>query len=271
MITAPSFADALRAHRAAKRLSQLELGLRAGVSQRHISFLETGRASPGRDVVIKLCAALMLTPDASNGLLAAAGYSGAFAEHDWRSEAVRPIRDAARHILRAHTPYPAILIDLAGDVVEANPAFDAALGLLGDPASFWRSTHQGRDRNLLRLTLHPDGPAQFLVNFEQVARATIQRAIREAPDHPRLRALLGELAGFPNIQPGWLAPAWVQREAPIVFEHYQANGLKIKIFAMITTIGGHADITSGGLRIESYFPFDEPTAQIMARLAPQPA
>lgn len=262
----PNFAELLLAHRRAARLSQLDLALEAGTSQRHLSFLESGRSRPGRAVAEALAEALRLPPIAANELLQAAGFAAMFREHRWNEAAMAPIRSAAQTILRAHMPYPALLIDAANDVIAANAGFDAVLGVFGDAAAIWARTHDGEPRNLLRLSLHPDGPAAQMLDFESVARATLARALREAPYSARLRAVLDDIARFPNIDPAWLNPAWGPAPAPVIEERYRIGGQVYGVFAIVTTMGAPMDLTGGSLRIESYFPLDSASAAFLDRV-----
>lgn len=263
----PKFAELLLGHRRAARLSQLDLALAAGTSQRHLSFLESGRSRPGRAVAAALAEALQLPPIAANELLQAAGFAAMFREYRWSEAAMAPIRSAAQTILRAHMPYPALLIDDASDVIDANPAFDAVLGVFGDAQAIWARTHDGTPRNLLRLSLHPDGPATHMLDFETVARATLARALREAPYSPRLRAVLDDIARFPNIDPAWLKPVWGPAPAPVIEERYRIDGQVYGVFAIVTTMGAPMDLTGGSLRIESYFPLDDASTAFLEQVA----
>lgn len=269
--TVLGFAELLLAHRSAARLSQLDLALAAGTSQRHLSFLESGRSRPGRAVAAALAEALQLPPMAANDLLQAAGFAAMFREHRWSEAAMAPIRSAAQTILRAHMPSPAVLIDDASDVIDANLAFDAVLGVFGDATAIWARTHDGKPRNLLRLSLHPDGPAAHMLDFEQVARATLARALREAPYSARLRAVLDDVARYPNIDRAWLKPAWGPAPAPVIEERYRIDGQIYGVFAIVTTMGAPMDLSGGSLRIESYFPLDSASAafldQVTANIA----
>jgi transcriptional regulator with XRE-family HTH domain len=251
------FSDLLRAFRNESRFSQMDLGHVADVSQRHLSFLESGRALPGRDVVIRLSRGLNLTAYQTNHLLASAGFAAAFPAREIKDDTMAPLRRAASAILRAHSPFPAVLIDEATNVLEENAAFSPVLALLGDPKAMWAETHGGKPRNLLRLTMHPAGPAKAMVNFEDVARATLQRCLAEAPQSKALEGILNEVRGFPGIKPEWLKPLWGPAPAPVIEERYHVKGQIIGVFAVVTTLGAPMDLVAGGLRIETYFPIDD--------------
>jgi len=263
------FASQLRALRHKARRSQMDLALEAGVSQRHLSFLESDRAHPGRAVVEKLARALTLSPAAANALMASAGYAPLFAPRAWSDADMAPVRQAAAELLRRHAPYPAVLIDAAGEVIEVNAGFNAALSLIDDPDALWARTHPAGERhNLLRLSLHPKGPAAAMVNFEPVARATIQRARAEAQGSPQLETLLEEIADWPNIDPGWLEPGWGPAPAPIIEERYKIGDRELALFAVITSLGAPMDATAASLRLESFFPADEASRQVLDAAGP---
>jgi transcriptional regulator with XRE-family HTH domain len=262
------FASQLRALRQNARRSQMDLALEAGVSQRHLSFLETGRSRPGRGVVEKLARALALSAPVANAFMASAGYAPLFAQRSWSDEDMAPIRRAAAELLRRHAPYPAVLIDAAADVIAVNSGFNAALGLIDDPDRLWARTHpSGEPRNLLRLSLHPEGPAAAMVNFETVARATLQRAHAEAPGSERLEAVLTDISAWPNIDPTWIAPQWGPPPAPIIEERYKTRDFELALFAVITSLGAPMD-AAANLRVESFFPADEASRELLDRLSP---
>ncbi len=244
----------------------MALGYQAGVSQRHLSFLESGRALPGRETVLKLAQGLRLAPEAVNALLSSAGFAPAFDERPWAAPEFAALRAAARQILSAHTPSPAVLIDISGDIVETNQAFDRALEALGDAPTLWRDSHGDNPRNLYRLSLHPQGTAQFLVNFQEVAAATLRRAAAEAASSPRLQAMVDEIAQWPGVEPGWLDVASRPPPSPVIVERYRVGGTVISLIAVTTTFGAPLDLVAGGLRIESYFPADPESGAALSAL-----
>ena len=232
------------------------------ISQRQISFLETGRSNPSRESVLKLAQALKLSPTSTNDLMAAAGYAEAFHAPGWDSDAMAPVRLASAHILESHLPYPAVLLTAAGDVLQANAAFDHALSLLDDPASLWARSHGEKPRNLYRLSLHAEGLMPHMANFPEIARATLQRAAREAAHQPKLAADIKEFLSWPHIDPAWLETG--NEAGPVIEERYKVAGAVISVFAVVTTLGAPIDIAMGAVRIESYFPANEPSRRRMA-------
>lgn len=146
------FPRALRELRTRRHLSQLDLALRAGTTQRHLSFIESRRSDPGRNMVVRLAEALELPLRERNELLLTAGYAPAYPESSLDDHALAPVRAAIDHILRGHLPYPALVVDGAGDLIAANTAFD----LITEGAA---AELVGPGRNIYRLALHPDGLA----------------------------------------------------------------------------------------------------------------
>lgn len=247
----------------------MDLALEAGVSQRHLSFLESDRARPGRGVVEKLARALALSAPIANALMESAGYAPLFAQRAWSDEDMAPIRRAAAELLRRHAPYPAVLIDAASDVIAVNSGFDAALGLIDDPDRLWARTHPGGEpRNFLRLSLHPNGPAAAMVNFEAVARATLQRARAEAQGSQRLESLLADISRWPNIDPAWIEPNWGPPPGPIIEERYKTQEKELALFAVITSLGAPMD-AAANLRVESFFPADDASKRVLDGLSAQ--
>lgn len=250
------FFRVLRRARARAGLSQMALALEAGMSQRHVSFLETGRAQPRRDTILRLAGALQLSPQETDACLAAAGFAPARRDRSRDPTPPAEMQAAARRILALQTRTPAALVDIDGAIIATNSAFDRALAALGDPDRLWRDSHGDQPRNLYRLSLHPRGLAQHLVNLGEVAAATLRRVAREAQEAPRLRALLAEVLTWPGMNPGWLDPPGGAPAGPILVERYRVGGAIVGVIASITTIGAPVDAIDGGLRLESYFPAD---------------
>jgi len=154
---ARTFGDLLKAWRTARRYSQLELALETQVSQRHLSFLECGRAGPSRDMAMHLSQVLRVPLRERNDLLMAAGYAPVYPERPLEDGEMAAIRQALETTLRHHEPFPALVVDRQWNVVLHNAAVDRLIGLLGPPARVWRRVDPSGRRNLMRLTLHPQG------------------------------------------------------------------------------------------------------------------
>lgn len=262
---ATAFASELRNLRLGARLSQLELALHAGISQRHLSFLESARSAPGREVATKLAAALRLSPESANDLLAKAGFAPPFPPLPWSSASMAPLRAAAAHVLAGASPFPSVLMDVSGDLLDANPSFEAAIALIDAPEALFQRSHGDNPRNLYRLTLHPQGLSAALINRDEVFAATLQRMHAEAASSPRLSALLEEVKRWEGVRPEWLAPNWRSKPTPIVIERYRVNDAVVSVFAITTTLGAPMEVAAGGVRIESYFPADDASRALMTK------
>ena len=247
------FASELRRWRQSRRWSQLELALRAGTTQRHLSFIEHGRSTPGRTMVVRLAESLELSLRERNALLLAAGYAPVFSESQLDDRALRPVREAIERILEGHLPYPAVVVRPYGELVAAN----AAIGVLtaGAAPELLRSP-----TNVLRLAVHPQGMARRILNLAEWGRHIVEnlraRALR-SPD-PRLDRLIAELEGY--LPPAQLGPQHLGFAVPLRLETEQGE------LALITTLTSFAtatDVTLAELQLEAFLPADEASARIL--------
>ena len=173
------FPHTLRERRVRRHLSQLDLALRAGTTQRHVSFIESGRSAPGRNMVVRPAESLQLPLRERNELLLAAGYAPAYPESSLDDPALARVRTAIGHILTGHLPYPALVVDRNGDVVAANQA----LGLITEGAG---PALVGPGTNAYRLALHPHGMAPRILNFAEWARHILERTRHREELHAEL-------------------------------------------------------------------------------------
>lgn len=258
------FAQALKERRASRRLSQLELALKAGTTQRHLSFIESGRSVPGREMVIRLTESLGLPLRERNELLLQAGYAPAYPQQPLDSAALAPVMAALRHILAAHLPYPAIIVDRSGDIVAAN----AARSLLFEGCAGWLLAPPV---NAYRVALHPEGMAPRIANFPEWARHVLHGLEAEldrrhaAGDDP-LAVLYRELAGY--VPPARLSPGHLGFAVPL--ELRTARG-ELRLITTITSFATAADVTVSELRLEAFLPADEATAAALAQYENQHA
>lgn len=240
-----------------RRLSQLELALRVGVSQRHLSCIETGRAKPSRPMLIAVLDALEAPLPERNRALLAAGFAPAYAETDLDDPAMAPVRKALTHLLDAHDPAPALVMDGAWNLLLANKGMRGLIRLLGaDPA-----THLVPGFNLLRACLKPGGFGEACVNREQVAAALWQRANSEAIHVPALKPLLEELRPHvPKALP-------LEPSTPLLHTTLRTTAGELSFFSAFTTFGTPLDVTVASLRVEHFFPADDATRRAMAAAA----
>jgi transcriptional regulator with XRE-family HTH domain len=256
--------DLLRDWRQRRRLTQLDLALHAEISARHLSFLETGRARPSREMVLRLAEHLRVPLRERNAMLNAAGYTAAFPERSLDDPALATARSAVQLVLAGHEPYPAIAIDRHWTMVAANrvvaPLLAGVDALLLQPPV-----------NVLRLSLHPAGLAPSIANLAEW-RAHLLMRLRQQVDttgDPVLVDLLNELRAYPDL-PGEAsaAPRTPRDYAGIVvpFELRTPAGT-LALFGTTTVFGTPVDITLAELAVESFFPADAATAEILRRAA----
>lgn len=250
----------LRDMRRGRRLSQLELSLRVGVSQRHLSFIETGRSAPSRPMLLSLLDALDVPLPQRNDALLAAGYAPAFVQHAIDAPEMAPVRDAMNRLLAAHEPAPAMVLDATWNLVSANRGAVTLLGWLGtEPAAL--AGPDGRI-NMLRATLAPGRLRSAMLDEAAVCAEVWHRARREASHHAPLAALLDELA--PHAPPPE-ATDKLHTPLPILTTRLRTTQGVLTFFSAFTTFGAPLEITTASLRIEHFFPADEATRGVFER------
>jgi transcriptional regulator with XRE-family HTH domain len=248
----------LRDWRRRRRLSQLDLSLEAGVSARHLSFVETGRSRPSREMVLHLAERLEVPLRDRNQLLLAAGYAPAYAERGLDAPEMAPVREAVELVLEGHEPYPAAAVDRGWNLVAANRGIavltdGVAAELLAPPA------------NVLRVSLHPDGMAPRIANLGQWRAHLLERLARQVAvtGDAGLAALHEELLGYPS--PGDDAhPVPGGPEIAVPLRLRTAQG-ELAFLSTVTTFGTAVDVTVAELAVESFFPADAGTAAALAR------
>ena len=249
----PPLGSMLRDWRRRRRLSQLDLALEAGVSARHLSFLETGRSRPSREMVLHLADQLDVPLRDRNRLLLAAGFAPRYTERPLDGDVLSAARDTVARVLRAHEPYPALVFDRRWNILMTNRAVDpffagVAPDLLRPPV------------NLVRLGLDPRGLASYVVNLADVRAMFRSRVRRQLATHSdaELTALYEELLapGADDESGGSIEP-----ESDVVIPMtFRFDGRELRMFSTITTFGTPMDITLDEISIESYYPADAETA-----------
>lgn len=246
----------LRTWRKRRRLSQLDLALVSGVSQRHVSFLESGRSSPSRNMIFQLSETLEVPLRERNDWLVAAGFAPAFRSRPLEDPQMAQVMAAVRRMLANHDPFPAVALDRAWNIVLSNTAFDMLAALLGE--DLW-SRLGGGPRNIMRLFFHREGMRPFIRNWEAIAPLLWHRAQREAEslDGREMRKVLDDLDadGIAAIPPGPGDAALV----PVLPVELEKDGMQLSLFSVIATFGTAQDVTADELRIESMFPADDLT------------
>src|SRR5262245_56544617 len=259
MHTARAIGPLLRGWRERRRQTQLGLSLDTGISSRHLSFLETGRARPSREMVLRLAERLDVPLRAQNELLLAAGFAPEYNERGLDDAALAQARRAIELVLQGHLPFPALAVDQRWTLIMANAASTALMSgvapaLLASPV------------NVLRLSLHPDGVAPRIVNLHEWRSHLLERLARDAvaSGDAALAALHDELSGYPSGEPGpAVDPAFADVAVPLRLRH---GGRELAFISTRTTFGTATDVTVAELSIESFFPTNDETREAMRSL-----
>ncbi|MBO4269300.1 helix-turn-helix domain-containing protein [Microbispora triticiradicis] len=254
-------AGALREWRTRRRVSQLELALRAGTTQRHVSFIESGRSVPGRSMIIRLAESLEVPIRERNELLLAAGFAPAYPQTDLDDPQLAAVRTALDRVLHGHLPYPAVIVDRHGDLVSANAGFQVIIRgvdphLLAPPVS------------VPRVLLHPQGLAPRILNLDEWAWHIIERIHAESTRNPsdRLQLLAAELVGLAPPRPRQLPPHHLGFAVPLHLRMNEPENRELRLITTLTHFGTATDVTIAELRLEAFLPADETTSTALTEL-----
>lgn len=264
-----SFGQLLKGWRTTRKLSQLDLAIEADVSQRHLSFLESGRSQPSRDMVLILAEALDIPLRERNTLLTSAGFVALYRERDLDGDDMKSVRQALNLTLKHHEPYPAIVVNKDWDMLLMNQAAERMYSALGDPDTVWAKVDPSGNKNVLRYTFHPEGMQPHIKNWNQVVNVIINRLQREVAlegGGGKLQALLEEVSAYPGM-PKLSATIWQAPPPPILPMEVEIAGMPLKTFTMISTFGTPQDITTDELRLETFFPADPFTESVFQKLS----
>jgi transcriptional regulator with XRE-family HTH domain len=254
--TAPNPAGILlRQWRDVRGKTQLDLSFDAGVSQKHISFVESGRSTPSRQMLLDLAQALDVPLRERNELLIAAGYAPLYSNYALDTPVMNSISKALQRMLRQHEPFPAMVMDRHWNVLMTNDAAPQLFNCFIDMAA------RPSPRNLLHLIFDPAGMRPFVANWPETARGLLARVYREALGHvidEKTKALLAELSQYPGVKPEWRAPS-SGYAMPMIPLSFVKDGVTLNYFSMITTVGTPQTVTAEELRLECMFPADDST------------
>jgi transcriptional regulator with XRE-family HTH domain len=253
----------LRHWREMRGASQLGLALDAGMSQRHLSFIEKGRSVPSRHALTSIVESLDVPLRERNAFFLAAGYAPIYPETAWNAQEMQGITRALDRLLRQHDPFPSIVMDRYWNVLATNASSPHFFGLFVDMAA------RAKPRNLLHLMFDRQGMRPFVVDWETVARSLIHRVHRELVGgvlDERSRTLLDELFAYPGVDPAWrLRGSSVSApNLPMIPLGFRMHGKTLRYFSMVTTVGAPQSVAAQELRIESMFPADEETEVLHA-------
>jgi transcriptional regulator with XRE-family HTH domain len=252
IMTITGAGELLRQWRQRRHLSQLDLSIEAGVSSRHLSFLETGRARPTSEMILRLAEHLDVPLRDRNTLLLAAGFAPAYPEHSLTDPELRKVSSALARILKGHEPYPAAVVNRHWELVDANAPIalfteGAAEHLLRPPV------------NVLRLSLHPDGMASRILNLPEWRAHLLARLHRQilATGDPELTGLYDELAAYP----GGEAARPHAADVIVPLRYRTTSGDELSFISITAVLGTPMDVTVQELAIESFYPADEQTGR----------
>lgn len=252
----------LRHWRTVRRRSQLDLSLEADVSQRHLSFVETGRSRPSRELILHLAAVLDVPLRDRNALLQAGGFAAVYPQSHWDDPELAPAREAIELLLRRHEPYPAIVMDRHWSLVDANAAAARLIGVMGGPDAM--AVAEG---NAMRLLVHPEGLRPAIVNWDEVGAHLADRIAREAasyPDDDALQELAAELLDLVGEVP--MSPPDVV--LPLVIASRLRRGeVEVATLSMLASVGGALDVTLSELVVELFYPSDPASAATLEALS----
>jgi transcriptional regulator with XRE-family HTH domain len=245
----------MRSWRQRRRLSQLDLALEADVSARHVSFLETGRSTPSRAMVLRLAAVLDVPQREQNRMLVAAGLAPVYTERSLDAPEMAAVRAGVQTVLDAYDPFPCVVVDRGWWILQANPG----AGVLLDGVA----PHLLERPNALRIALHPDGLAPRIGNLAQWRTHLVQRLRREvgAGGSAELAVLLAEIESYP----GGFEETPNLGGIAVPLELHVADGAPLRFLSMVTTFGTALDLTAAELSIEAFLPADDSTAAALHR------
>ena len=245
--------ELLRFWRDARNKSQLDLSLDSGLSQRHLSFIESGRSTPSRKTLLDIAHALDIPLRERNTLMLSAGYAPIFAESEWSAPEMQSLTKALKRVLRQHEPYPAVVMDRYWHVVMRNESaprfFDHFIDLEA----------RKLPRNLLHLMFDPKGLRPFITNWPEVAASLLQRVYRESIGRvidENTGELLTQLQAYPGVKPEWRQPS-ISNALPLIPIGFVLKGKRINLFSLISTVGAPVSITAQEHRLECMFPADD--------------
>ena len=260
------FAAKLRWWRQRRGWSQLELAGRSEISQRHLSFLELGRSSPSRDMVIRLAAALDIPLRQHNALLLSAGFAPIWRESKFNAPELAQVQRALDYMLAQQEPFPAVAVDRHWNLLKSNKGMSRLVEFLVGPLP------PDAKVNLADALVAPDVLRPFLTNWADVVRYFIRsvEADAAADGTPETAELLERLLAYRDVRTILKTPAADVDGSPVLPMHFQKNDVSLQLFTTIATLGTPQDVTVQELRIESFFPMDDNTERKLRALGAEP-
>jgi transcriptional regulator with XRE-family HTH domain len=254
--------DLLKQWRGVRSRSQLDISVDTGISQRQISFIESGRSIPSRSTLMGIAQALEIPLRERNALLLAAGYAPLYSDAAWNSAEMRSVNKALERMIAQHEPYPAIVMDRYWNVLLTNDAAPRFFSCFIDMSA------RPSPRNMLHLMFDPQGMRPFGADWPTLATSLLQRVYREAVGHhvdQKIKDLVTELVAYPDVQLDWRAPESLSA-LPMIPMRFVKDGATMSYFSLVTTVGSPQTIAAQELRIECMYPADDETESLHAKL-----
>jgi transcriptional regulator with XRE-family HTH domain len=253
----------LKQWRGVRGRSQLDISVDTGISQRQISFIESGRSVPSRLTLVGIAQALQIPLRERNALLLAAGYAPLYSDAPWNSAEMNSVTRALQRMIAQHEPYPAIVMDRYWNVLLTNDAAPRFFGCFID------MSRRPSPRNMLHLMFDPQGMRPFIANWAALAETLIQRVYREAVGHvadEKTKDLVTDLLAYPDVQSGWRAAPDTPSAMPMIPMSFVKDGAVLNYFSLVTTVGTPQTIAAQELRVECMYPADDETEVLHAKL-----
>ncbi|WP_168204086.1 helix-turn-helix domain-containing protein [Aliikangiella coralliicola] len=249
------FGELIKDWRKNRGFSQMELAFESNISSKHISFLETGRSQPSREMIIRLSNSLNIPLNERNILFSAAGFAEAYQRSDINQPEMKAVRDALSIMLNNHLPYPAVVFDWDWNIMMENQSYQQITQFLREQQPDFPDT-----TNILEILFDYNGARPFIENWDEVASFILQRLHREKIMFQDRRSdRLEKLLEYPDIPKSWQTISFVEQSRPMVNVIINLGQLKLNLFSTLATFGTAIDITMEELMIEQYFPLDEVT------------
>ena len=253
-----SFIQTLKHWRKLRKFSQLELAYEAEISQKHISWLETGKSQPSREMVVKLSNALKVPIRERNHLLKTAGFAGIYTQNPLSAEVMQPVNQVLQTILEHHQLYPTFVLDRLWNIKMQNTAADALFQIAGGAEMLWQAVGDKGDRNIALLTVHPNGIRNYIKNWDAIKGPFLLRLKSEAfeSDDQDVINFYHELAQHVDLESAQILDNMLMPVLPL---EIVLGEISLSMFSVISTFGTAQDITANELRIETLYPSDEST------------
>ena len=257
MTSQTGFTETLRQWRKQRKVSQLELALAADVSQRHISWLETGRSQPSREMVIRLSEALDIPLRDRNYFLNTAGFADLYSHSRLEEPSMAPVLSILETILKNHEPYPAYVMDRHWNIKLQNDAASIMFEVAGDAEKIWNDIGDNGEQNIALLTVHPNGLRNYIQNWDEMILPFVKRIKKEALESndaeliERVKKLQQYVGGIESNTPQTNEPL-----LPVLPIKFGTQDFTLNLYSIISTFGTAQDITANELRIECFYPAD---------------